>query len=200
MRATEADRIVDATIRMAECVGWENLRLHSLADELGLSLDQVRLHFRDLDQVANVYFERAHLAMLAPPAAGFAALPARERLYQVILKWFDALALHRKVTAEMLATKLYPSHPHHWVPLIFNLSRTIHWVREAALLDAGGLRRQAEEVGLTLILLAILAVWVRDAIPEQARTRRFLRRKLERAEILREGMERFLAAGPGGTT
>lgn len=86
---------------------------------------------------------------------------------------------HREVTGQILAAKLYPSHPHHWVPLVFNLSRSIHWLREVALLDATGRRRQMEEVGLTA--LATLALWLRDESLNQARTRAVLRSRLEDA-------------------
>ena len=75
-------------------------------------------------------------------------------------------------------------HPHHWAPGIFDLSRTIHWLREAAMLPAGyGTRRaQMEEIGLTSLFLATLLVWARDGTPGQIRTRRFLRRQLDRAD------------------
>jgi hypothetical protein len=95
-----------------------------------------------------------------------------------LLRWFDSLAGHRRVTGEMLAVKMYLPHPHHWVPMIFNLSRLIQWLRDAAGLDAGGHRRQIEEIGLTALFLATLAVWVRDGSPDQERTRRFLDRRL----------------------
>ena len=48
----------------------------------------------------------------------------------------------------------------------------------AARLDARGLPRQAEEVGLTLVFLGALRVWLGDASPGQGRTRAFLRRNL----------------------
>ncbi|MFQ5984609.1 MAG: hypothetical protein ACE5LL_03730 [Alphaproteobacteria bacterium] len=189
-----AERIVDTAIHMAEEVGWNNLRLRLIAERLGISLSELSVHFRDLDAVADAWFRRARSAMLAPAEEGFAELPARERLHRIMMRWFDALAGHRRVTAEMLATKLYPSHPHHWVPLIFNLSRTIQWVRDAAGLDAGGGRRQVEEVGLTLLFLATLAVWVRDDTPDQERTRRFLDQGLAAAD---RGMVGLYGPGRG---
>ena len=73
---------------------------------------------------------------------------------------------------------IHPSHPHHWIPLVFDLSRQIHWVREAALLDAKGPRRQMEEVGLTLVFLRTLPVWLCDRSTDQARARQFLSRRL----------------------
>ncbi len=184
-RAAQApldQRIVDGALDLAEEAGWEAVRLRVVAARLGVPLAEVLLHYRDLDAVADAWFRRAWSAMLASPPEGFAALPARERLHLALMRWFDALAPHRAVTGQILAAKLYPSHPHHWVPLVFNLSRSIHWLREAALLDAVGRRRQMEEVGLTWLFLMALAVWLRDRTPGQARTREALRHRLADAE------------------
>lgn len=186
-----AGRIVDAAVDLAEEAGWGAVRLHRVAQRLNVSLADVGAHFRDLDAVADAWFARARDAMLAPQAPDFVDLPARERLHSAIMRWFDASASHRRVTGQMLAAKLYPSHPHHWVPLIFNLSRTVQWVREAALLDATGVRRQIEEVGLTALFLATLALWLRDESPDQEETREFLSRRLAAAD-------RLMAAGFGG--
>lgn len=175
-------RIVDAAVALAEEVGWDAVRLRDVAGRLDVPLAEVLAHYRDLDGVADAWFGRAWAAMLAAPPDGFAALPASERIYQVMMRWFDALAAHRAVTGQMLGTKLYPSHPHHWVPMIFNLSRTIQWLREVAILDAPGRRRQVEEVGLTALFLATLRDWVRDDTPGQERTRETLRRRLRRAD------------------
>ncbi|MFQ6016865.1 MAG: hypothetical protein ACE5KF_01605 [Kiloniellaceae bacterium] len=177
-------RIVDAAIALAEEVGWDAVRLRQVAKRLKMPLAEVLAHYRDLDAVADAWFGRAWAAMLAPPPRGFAALPARERIHLVMTRWFDALAAHRRVTGQMLSAKLYPSHPHHWVPLVFNLSRTILWLREAALLDATGRRRQIEEVGLTVLFLATLTDWLGDGSEGQERTRDMLRRRLAAADRL----------------
>lgn len=171
-------RIVDSAIAVAEEVGWHAVRLHAVAERARVPLAMLQSRYRDLDAVANAWFARATTAMLTPPPRGFAARPARERLHIVLMRWFDALAPHRRVTAQMLREKLYPSHPHHWAPTVFDLSRTVQWVRDAAMLDAGGRRRQVEEIGLTALFLATLAVWCRDDSEGQTRTRAFLERRL----------------------
>lgn len=173
-----SERIVDAAVAMAEDSGWEGVRLRVVAEWLGLPLTEVLARFRDLDAVADAWFRRAWEAMLAEQPEGFAKRPTGERVEVLLLRWFDALAPHRRVTGQMLRAKLYPSHPHHWVPLVFNLSRTIQWLRDAAGLDAGGLWRQVEEVWLTGLFLATLTVWLRDDTSGQRRTRDFLRRRL----------------------
>ncbi|MDJ0945408.1 MAG: hypothetical protein QNJ30_18215 [Kiloniellales bacterium] len=180
----------------AEDQGWDNLRLRDLAADLGVPLSEVLVHYRDADAIADAWFRQALAAMLAPPPEGFFELPARERLRLMMLRWFDALEPHRRVTGEMLSGKLYPSHPHHWVPMIFNLSRTIHWLRDSAGLDAGGRRRQLEEVGLTALFLATLRDWVRDESPDQERTRARLERRLAGADRL---MARLYGVEPDGT-
>ncbi|MBI4184484.1 MAG: TetR/AcrR family transcriptional regulator [Proteobacteria bacterium] len=192
-RAVSADEIVDAAIALAGTVGWDGVRLRLLAERLGVPMPELLAHFRDLDAIADAWFGRAWEAMLAPPPEGFASWPGKKRLRHLILRWFDALARHRRVSVEMIREKLYPSHPHHWVPMIFNLSRTIHWLRDAAILDAGGRRRQVEEIGLTLLFLAALAVWARDETPNQERTRAFLDRALARGDRL---MVRLYGAAP----
>ncbi len=177
-----AARIVDAAVALAEARGWGALRLRQVAERLDMPLTELRRHFRDKDAVADAWLARADTAMLAAAPRGFAALAARQRLYRVICRWLDALEPHRRVTAEMLAEKLYPGHPHHNLALVFWLSRTVQWIREAALLDAGGMQKRVEEIGITALFVATLGVWVRDESPGAERTRRFLANRLAAAE------------------
>jgi AcrR family transcriptional regulator len=174
-----AEKILTAALNRAEVEGWQNIRLHDIADDLGTSLPVVREHFRDQDAIANAWFRKCLDAMLAPTEKAFRDLPAKQRLYLVIMRWLDAMAVHRRVTVQMIRTKLYLGHPHHWVPLVFNLSRLVNWIREAAFLDAQGRQRQFEEIGLTTLVVTTLGVWATDQSEDQERTRRFFRRRLE---------------------
>jgi len=177
-----AEDILETALDIAEADGWGKVRLRVVADRLSLPMTDVLTQYRDLDAVANAWFRRGWDAMLQPPPDGFDDLPARDRLELVIMRWFDALAPHRKVTGQMLSAKLWYAHPHHWVPAIFDLSRTIQWVREAAKLDATGVQRQMEEVGLTGLFLATLRVWLRDGSENQEKTRAYLKRRLTLAD------------------
>lgn len=179
---TLGPRIVDTAIALAEETGWSNVRLRLVADRLGVPLAEVHALYRDLDAVADAWFDRALRAMLQPAPAGFAELPAPERLHLLLMRWFNAVSAHRDVTVQMLGEKLYPSHPHHWAPMIFSLSRLINWLRDAALLDAPGRRRQIEEIGLTALFLTTLAVWRRDGSARQEETSKFLQRRLAQAD------------------
>jgi AcrR family transcriptional regulator len=177
------DRIIDAALALAEeeagAGGWYDLRLHVVARRLRVPLEAVLDRFRDADAIADAWFARALRAMVRDePGRGIGALAPSARVHAALMRWFDAQAAHRRVVGSMVRAKLHPSHPHHWVPMVFSLSRLIHWALEAARLDARGLPRQAEEVGLTLVFLRALRVWLGDGSPGQRRTRAFLRRNL----------------------
>tara|TARA_R110001592_G_scaffold203685_6_gene453560 strand:+ start:1433 stop:2062 length:630 start_codon:yes stop_codon:yes gene_type:complete len=177
-----ADMILDRALALAGDAGWDRFSLSALAADLGLSPADLADHFRDKDALANAWFTRARAAMLAAPPRGFARQLVRDRLNILLLRWFDALSPHHRVTAQMLKGKLWPFHPHHYVPMVFDLSRLIQWLRDAAGMTAGGRQRQMEEIGLTLLFLAVLRRWCRDGSPGQAETRAYLARRLDQAD------------------
>lgn len=183
------DRIVDAAIELAEHRSWEAVRLHDVAATLDISLDQVRLHFREKEDLADAWFDRADSAMLrAAVSAEFQALTARERLQHLIMTWLAALAPHRKVTREMIYGKLEPGHLHIQIPGLMRVSRTVQWIREAAHRDATFLRRALEETALTSIYLMTFFYWMRDDSPGSAATGRCLEGWLTDAERLNRRM------------
>jgi AcrR family transcriptional regulator len=180
-RGMVRDRIVDTALELAGERGWANVRLYQVAERAGVPLTAIGAEFRDQDALANAWFARALNALEQTPPEMLAGRPARERLHLVMMRWFDALAPHREVTGEMLRAKLYPSHPQHWMPLIFDLSRLVHWFLDAARIASTGRARQLAEIGLTAIFLASLRVWLRDSA-ESERTRIYLHRRLDGAD------------------
>jgi AcrR family transcriptional regulator len=182
MAESRRDRIVEAALALAAERGWGNLRLHQVADRLGLALAVVRAEFRDRDAIADAVFARALDEVLSAPAAEVAGRLPPERLLRVMMRWFDALAPHQSVVREMLREKLYPGHPQHWGPLIADLSRLIHWFLDAARIASTGRERQLAEIGLTALFLATLRRWLRDDRAGQEATRAQLQRGLEAAD------------------
>ena len=176
--AAALDAVLNAALALAEAEGWSEVRLSRVAERTGVPLPEVGQRFRDVDAIANAWFRRARLAMLDVPADELQGLTADERLARVIERWLDTLAVHRRVTGEMLRAKLYPSHPHHWAPMIFDLSRLVHDFLDAARVEGQGRVRQAQEIGLTLIVLETLYDWLRDESPGQERSKARLHRQL----------------------
>lgn len=176
------ERVVQEALHQAERHGWQAVRLTEVAARLEAPMTQVLAEFRDLDAVADAWFRRGWEAMLAEKPGEFDHWSEAQRLEYCLMAWFHALADHRRVSVEMLRTKAHPPHPHTWVPMVFDLSRTVQWWREAARLEAryGSSRARLEEMMLTALFLATLAVWARDESSGQTRTRRFLEKRLAR--------------------
>jgi AcrR family transcriptional regulator len=183
-RGNVRDRIVDAALELGDERGWSNVRLYQVAERAGVPLATIGAEFCDLDALANAWFARALAMVERIPPQTVADQPAPERLHLVIMGWFDELAPHRALTGAMLRAKLYPSHPQHWVPLIFDLSRLIHWFLDVARIASTGRARQCAEIGLTAIFLGTLRVWLRDDSAGSERTRSYLRRRLAGADRL----------------
>ncbi len=179
------DAIVDVAITLAERSSWEAVRLYDVAAEMQISLNDIRIHFREKEDLVDVWFDRADSAMLKlTEGAEFFALPHHERLIDLIMAWLNALSAHRDVTRQMIGAKLEPGHLHIQIPAIMRVSRTVQWVREAAQRDATYVRRALEETALTTIYLATFVYWMNDNSEDARSTREFLSHKLQIADTL----------------
>lgn len=175
--------ILDKSLELATQSSWEQLHLFDVAAALNLSLDQIRVHFSQKDDLVEAWYDRADVAMLK--AAGgktFLKLDIPQRLHKLIMAWLDALAKHKTISRDMLLYKFEPGHIHLQVLGTLRVSRTVQWLREAAHQDSTSLRRILEEIGLSSIYLLTFACWMNDTSEKQERTRAFLKRRLKRAE------------------
>jgi len=176
------DAIVDAALARAEQTSWEAVRLHDVAAALGATLNDVRTHFREKEEIVDAWFDRADGAMLThaahPEELG---RPTRERLERAMFAWLDALSTHRSVTRQMILNKLEPGHLHYQIKGVLRVSRTVQWMREAAGSDAVLPWRAVEETVLTGIYLMTFFHWMYDNSPGSTSTREFLRRRFDRA-------------------
>lgn len=179
-----AKLILDLALIHATRNGWDTVSLKSIGNEAGLTLAEVYRHYPDLDAIANAWFAHALAHMLAAPPDGFDQMPVRDRLELLMRRWFDALSPHQGVTAQMIQAKLWVAHPHHYVPMVFDLSRLIQTWRDAAGMTGQGRQRQIEEIGLTNLFLAVLAVWCRDRSANQERSMSLLAKGLDQADSL----------------
>ena len=178
-----ADQIVDTAVELGEQNSWEAVRLNDVAMALGITLDDVRAHFREKEDVVDAWFERADSAMLkVAQASDFPYLNPRQRLHRLIMAWLGALYPYRKTTRQMIFGKLEPGHIHIQVPGLIRISRTVQWMREAAGRNATYIRRALEETGLTTIYLAAFMHWMNDSSSGSAKTGRFLDNCLAIAE------------------
>lgn len=182
-KAITAEKILDTALDIADRRNWEAVRLHDVADELDVTLDDVRAHFRDKEDLVDAWFDRADSAMLSEAnKPGFADLPTRVRLHRLIMAWLESLNTHRRVTQQMVLSKLGPGHLHVQIPAVLRINRTVQWMREAAQRDATFLMRAFEETVLTSIYVTAFMYWMRDNSSDSTKTSRFVDNLLGAAE------------------
>lgn len=180
-----AERILDAAIELAEHSSWEAVRLHAVARRLDLTIADIHAHYREKEEIAEAWFDRADCAMLADATQpGYAALNTRGQLQRSMLAWLDVLAPHRRVTREMLVNKLESGHLHVQIPALLRISRTVQWMREAAGRESTFVWRALEETATTAIYLRTFTHWLVDESPNSERTRALLDSELKHAESL----------------
>ncbi|MCS7100193.1 MAG: TetR/AcrR family transcriptional regulator, partial [Burkholderiaceae bacterium] len=102
-------RILDTALALGERQGWDAVHLHDVARALGITLADIERYYASKDALAEAWFDRADAALLAAPnVPGWAERMPRERVREAILAWLQALAPHRRLTAQMLRYKLQP--------------------------------------------------------------------------------------------
>jgi len=190
--------IVETALKLAAARGWRDLSLAEIAAEAKLPLSKVYPVFPSKGAIL-AGFERLIDAEVLAEAEAPEETPdegrARDRLFDVVMRRFDALAPYKAGVAALLhdltrdplaAACAWPG-----------LARSMALMLEAAGLSSAGLRGAARTKGLALIYLATIRVWLRDDSPDLARTMAALDGYLRRVEGLAEGLERWRARGRG---
>lgn len=194
----DADSLLDTAMRLANERSWEKLQLHDVARELDIPLHEIHRHVAQKDDLVEAWYDRADRAMLkAAQAPGYSELTLHERLHLLTMRWLDTLAEYKTVSRDMLLYKLEPGHVHLQLQGLLRVSRTVQWIREAALQDSTHLRRIIEEIGLTGLYLQTFLYWMGDSSAGQSKTRRFLHRRLGLIDGCEKGLARVQSWLPG---
>lgn len=179
-RGTPRDRILDATLALAEREGWRRASLGAIAAEAGVPLHELYGEFRSRAAILGALMARTDAAVLAGTTPPGADESPRERLFEALMLRFDAMKLHRaglKAIARDLGTD--PPTALCSAPALF---RSMAWMLEAAGVSSAGLRGQARVRALAALYLCVLRVFVRDETDDLAKTMAALDRRLTQAE------------------
>ena len=182
-------RILDAALKLAAGRGWRRTRLVDIAREAGVGLDRLRVKFPSKAAIVDGLIRRTDERALADgPAEGSSA---RDRLFDVLMRRFDAMAPDRAGIAAILkdlcrdpATALC-----HGPRLMVSMA----WMLETAGLSASGPVGLLRAKGLMAVYLWALRAWLDDDSQDLARTMAALDRGLRQAEAA----AKFLKTGPG---
>jgi len=174
------ERILEAALKLAAERGWRRTGLADIARQAGVGLDQLCATFPSKAAIVGGLIRRTDVRALAlGPAEGSSA---RDRLFDMLMRRFDALAADRAGIAAILgdlcrdpATALC-----HAPRLMVSMA----WMLEAAGLTASGPIGLLRVKGLAAVYLWALRAWLADDSRDLAKTMAALDRGLRQAEAL----------------
>ena len=174
-------RIIDAAFELALERGWRDLSLAEIAEAAGLPLSQVYPAFPSKQAILNGFSRGIDAAMLAEGTEDL-DLPARDRLFDMIMRRFDALQPYKEALGVILQDQLRD-------PLaaccgLGRLGHSMAATLEAAGFSTTGCRGVLRIKGLSAIYLSAVRVWLRDDSEDMAKTMAHLDKQLARVDSL----------------
>lgn len=180
--------VIDATLKLAAEKPWSDISLTDIAAASGLALADLRREFPSKGAILGAFARMIDEKVMAASANVDLARAPRDRLFEVIMNRFDALAPYR-LGLKSIVNGMAPD-PAMLTP-IFNSQR---WTLEAAGLPADGPRGNIRIMGLAALYASVLRTWLDDTDPGLAKTMAELDRALRRGEGLLDPIDRGVSA------
>jgi len=194
--ATERTRkkIVDAFMALAETHRYDDITLTAVAERASVDLATLRGAYDSKLAMIEDFARRIDLAVLKDGDEDMGEEPARDRLFDVIMRRFDALAPYKSALKSLLRSARRDP------VLAVSLNRisvvSQNWMLSAAGIETGGWLGLAKVQGLVIAYGRVFQVWLKDEDPGMARTMSALDRELRRGENLLQRLDGFLGMFP----
>lgn len=189
-------RVVESAMRLAAERGWRDLTMAEIASAAGMTLSGLYPLFPGKPAILAELGRIADEVMLAEAGADDPGEAPRDRLFDVLMRRFDALSPYRPGIRRVLAD--LPGDPVSGLLLLPGIGRSMAWALEAAGLRSDGWRGLARIQGLGAVYARSFRVWLDDESPDLARTMADVDARLRRAERLASGLRGWRNREPGG--
>ena len=181
----DADTILDAALALAAERGWRQTTLSDIAAHAGCGLADVYRHFPSKGSMMRAAVARIDAAVLSEADAGGGDESFRDRLFDLLMRRYDALKPHRAVI--QACWRDLRRDPLAGAPLAPALARSMSWMLEAAGAPA---QRPFDLLRVKLLAgihLSVMRVWLQDDSEDLGRTMASLDKALKRWAPMLEG-------------
>ncbi len=168
--------VIDTAMKLAAERGWGDLSLAEIAEAAKLPLSKVYPVFPSKTAILGAFSRQIDAAVLAAEEAGARAGGAHDRLFDALMRRFDALRPYREALGNIVCAEA--GDPFSALCGLCRLRRSMACMLEAAGLSTTGLRGALRVKALALAYLATLRVFLRDDSPDMAATMAALDRNL----------------------
>jgi AcrR family transcriptional regulator len=177
------DKAIDALLELLAEQEWSAVSLSDIADKAGLSLAELRGAFPSKGAILGGFARRIDQSVLRP-APEIEGQPPRERLFDVVMRRFDALkpykAAIRSARHGLMADPMAASA---WNKVEVNSAQ---WMLAAAGIKDSGPYAAVKAQALAVVFAGVLGTFLDDDDPDLTKTMRELDIQLRRAERLVE--------------
>lgn len=177
---TDRDKAIHALMDLLAEQSFEQIGLAEVAGRAGLKLSALRSEFGSTLAIVGAHIKNIDREVLAGGSADMAEEPARERLFDVLMRRLEALAPYKVAVRSLLrSARRNPG-----LALALNAMgvRSQAWMLEAAGIGASGPKGALRAQGAALMFARVLSVWFDDDEPGLDRTMAALGRGLASAE------------------
>jgi len=182
-------RIVDALLTLAGERTFEDVTIRDVCAAANVSLADFRDLFVSKGAVLAAFSRRIDHAVLAQTGDEMAAEAPRERLFDVLMRRFDAMAPYRAGLREVAAwARRDPIAALRLNQLVVNSMR---FMLEAAGIDSEGSAGAIKLQGLAIAWARVTSVWLDDTEPDLSKTLAALDKELTRGERFVAGVDRL---------
>ncbi len=177
---TDRDKAVDALMALLAEHSFEEIGLAEVAGRAGLKLSELRAEFGSTLAIVTAHIKDIDRTVLAGGTGDMTEEPARERLFDVLMRRIEALAPYKDAVRSLLRSAR--RNPGLALALNAMAVRSQQWMLEAAGIGAHGPRGALRAQGAALMFARVLSVWFDDDEPGLDRTMAALGRGLSSAE------------------
>lgn len=181
-RGDARDKLIDAALYVAARDGWRRLTMFAVADVAGMTPGEALTHFRHKQSLLAGFVARIDNQMLDASRTPMPDETPRDRLFDALMRRFDALQPHRKAVGRIVRD--LPSLPLSAACHLKSLHRSMCLTLEACGIGANGCAGQLRAKGLGGVYANALRVWLDDDSEDLAATMAALDRGLMSAERL----------------
>ena len=177
---SDADRIIDAALSLVATEGWRHLSLAAVAAAAELPIGQIYRLFGSKQAILRGLYRRVDEAVLAELPQAEAGEHPRDRLFDLLMRRFDALSPYKPAIAVLRSELL--ADPVSALCAGATLIRSIRWMLAAADIATGGIRGAVAVKLTAAAYLSTLPTWQGDDSADLARTMAALDARLRRIE------------------
>ena len=177
---SDRDKAIDALMALLAEHSFEQIGLAEVAGRAGLKLSQLRAEFGSTLAIYAAHIKDIDRAVLAGGDTDMTDEPPRERLFDVLMRWLEAMAPYK----EAVRSTLHSARRNPGLAFALNAMavRSQKWMLEAAGIGASGPKGALRAQGAALTFARVLNVWLDEDDPALDRTRAALDRGLASAE------------------